>query len=76
MAIVNILSGYKTYIAALGLFGLAAYQLSVGQYDQAAQSFFAGLAAVGLRGAIANVTPATPAVPVTPTAPTTPVVNH
>jgi len=50
----NSLNGYKTYLAAAGLFGLALYQASVGQYDQAAQSVLAALAAAGLRGAIAK----------------------
>ena len=52
MAIVKLVDGYKTYIAAFGLFGLALYQVSTGQYDQATQSFLAGLAAAGLRSAI------------------------
>jgi hypothetical protein len=53
--ILNVLSGYKTYIAAAGLFGLSLYQLSQGQYDQAGQSILAALAAAGLRSAIAKV---------------------
>lgn len=54
MAIMNLVSGYETYIAALGLVGLAVYQVSLGQYDQAGQSFLAGLAAAGLRNAVAK----------------------
>lgn len=42
------LEGYKTKLAAAGLLGLALYQLSQGQYEQAAQSFLAGLAALGI----------------------------
>lgn len=48
----NILSGYKTYLAAAGLFGLALYQFSVGNLESAIQSFLGGLAALGLRNAI------------------------
>lgn len=48
-------SGYKTYLACAGLFGLALYQFSQGQVDQAAQSFLAALAAFGLRSALKNV---------------------
>lgn len=47
-------SGYKTYLAAAGLFGLALYDASVGQYEQAVQQFLAALAAAGLRHAIAK----------------------
>ena len=54
MAILKLVDGYKTYIAATGLIGLALYQVSMGQYDQAIQSFMAGLAAAGLRSAITN----------------------
>ena len=52
--VTNLLSGYKTYIAAAGLFGLAVYQLSQGQYDSATQSVLAALAAAGIRNAIAK----------------------
>lgn len=50
----DVLSGYKTYIAAIGMVGLAFYQFSQGQIDAAFQSLFAGLAAFGLRSAVAN----------------------
>ena len=50
----NVLNGYKTYIAAAGIVGLALYQASTGLYDQAVQSFLAALAAAGLRNAIAK----------------------
>lgn len=52
MAILQLLQGYKTYIASAGLLGLSVFQLSQGQYDQAAQSFLGALAAVGLHSAI------------------------
>ncbi|WP_162657364.1 hypothetical protein [Tuwongella immobilis] len=55
----NFLSGYKTYIAALGLAGLALYQLSQAQFELAMQSFLAALAAAGLRDAVAKSTPPT-----------------
>lgn len=48
----SFLFGYKTYIAAFGLCGLALYQGSVGQFEQAAQSLLAALAAFGLRQAL------------------------
>ena len=44
----------KTYLAAAGLFGLAIYQTSIGQYEPALQSLMAALAAAGLRNAIAK----------------------
>lgn len=46
------LDGWKTYTAAAGLVGLAVWQFSQGQYEQAAQSFLAGLAAFGVRHAM------------------------
>jgi hypothetical protein len=48
------LSGWKTYLAAAGLVGLAIYQVSQGQVELAIQSFLAALAAVGLRSAIST----------------------
>jgi hypothetical protein len=45
-------NGFKTYLAAVGLVGLAVYQVSQGQLDQAFQALCAALAAVGLRHAI------------------------
>lgn len=48
----ELVNGWKTYLAALGLVGLSLHQLSQGQYDQAIQSFLAALAALGLRHAI------------------------
>jgi hypothetical protein len=54
MSILNALSGYKTYLAAAGLVGLAVFQVSTGQYEQAVQSALAALTAVGLRHAIAK----------------------
>ena len=51
----DILNGYKTYLAAVGLFGLALYQFSQGQVESAIQSFLGGLAAFGIRNALRNV---------------------
>lgn len=48
----SFLDGWKTYLAALGLVGLAVYQFSQGQVELALQSFMAALAAFGLRQAI------------------------
>jgi len=48
------LTGLKTYIAVAGLVGLAIYQFSQQQYDQAFQSLLAAAAAAGLRNAIAG----------------------
>lgn len=47
-------SGLKTYLAAAGLFGLALYQASTGDYVGAYTSVMAALAAAGLRHAIAK----------------------
>jgi hypothetical protein len=55
MAILTLLTGYKTYVAAAGLACLSFYQLTVGQYDQATQSLLAALAAIGLRSAISTM---------------------
>jgi hypothetical protein len=57
MKILNVLNGYKTYLAAIGLVGLAVYQASTSQYEQAVQSFLAALATVGLRHAVAKQAP-------------------
>lgn len=54
MALLDLVSGYKTYLAAAGLAGLATYQLSQGQLEPALQSFLAALTAAGLRHAIAK----------------------
>lgn len=48
----NALSGYRTYIAAVGLAGLALYQFSQGDYQQGVESFLAALAAFGIRSAV------------------------
>lgn len=48
------MTGWKTYLAAAGMLGLAIYQFSQGQYDLAVQSIMAALAAAGLRHAIAT----------------------
>jgi hypothetical protein len=54
MSFIKKIEGYKTYIVAAGLCGLALYQASVGHFDQASQTFLGALAAAGLRGAIAK----------------------
>jgi hypothetical protein len=54
MGIQNLFSGSKTYLAAIGLVGLAVYQASTGDYSQAIQSLMGALAAAGLRSAIAK----------------------
>jgi Tfp pilus assembly protein PilV len=48
------LTGWKTYIMAIGLLGLAVYQASVGSYEAAIQSLLAAGAAAGLRNAVAG----------------------
>jgi hypothetical protein len=55
MAILNLINGYKTYIAAIGLVGLAVYQFSLGQFENGYQSILAAMTAAGLRHAIAKV---------------------
>lgn len=52
MALLGVLSGYKTYVAAAGLIGLAVYQLSNGEATNAINSLLAALTAAGLRHAI------------------------
>lgn len=49
---ISVFGGWKTYLAALGLLGLAIYQFSQGQIELAIQSLMAALAAFGLRQAI------------------------
>ncbi len=66
LTLITLISGYKTYIAAAGLLGLAVYQASQADYASAYQSFMAALAAVGLRHAIAKTVPS----PTTPSSPT------
>ena len=46
------LPGYKSYLAAAGLFGLALYQISTGDYPLAVQSLLAALAVFGIRTAL------------------------
>lgn len=48
----SFLDGYKTYVAAAGMFGLALFQFSTGDYGGAWQSLMAALAAVGVRHAV------------------------
>lgn len=47
----NLLAGYRTKLAALGLVGLALYQFTQGDMTTAWQSLMAALAAYGLRKA-------------------------
>ncbi len=54
MDFTKILAGYKTYAAAIGLAALAVYQFTQKDYQTAAQSLLAALAAAGLRSAIAT----------------------
>lgn len=54
MSILSLLNGYKTYLAAVGLIGLAIYHASIGEIEAATQAILAALAAAGLRDAIAK----------------------
>jgi len=49
------LSGYKTYIGALGFVALAVYYGYLGQGDRATEMVLAALGLVGLRGAVEKV---------------------
>ena len=51
-SIMEMLNGYKTYLATAGLLGLALYQFSEGHVELAFQSLMGALAAFGLRQAI------------------------
>lgn len=46
------LEGYRTYLAAAGLLGLAVYQVTHGEIEPGIQSMLAALAAFGLRAAL------------------------
>ena len=61
MDIFAFLTGWKTYIAAAGLFGLALYQFSQGQFGAAFQSIMGSVAAVGVKHAISRQADATKA---------------
>lgn len=54
MGFLAALSGYKTYISALGLLGLGIFQLSTGSFQAGLQSILAGAAAASLKSAIAT----------------------
>ena len=46
--------GYKTYIAAAGLFGLALYHFTVGDFSNGLETIMAALAVFGVRNAMAR----------------------
>jgi hypothetical protein len=50
------IDGYKTYIAAAGLLGLAVFQASTGQYEPALQSLLQAATVAGLRHAVSKAT--------------------
>ncbi len=56
MGLLGLFSGFRTYIAAAGLVGLAVYQFSQGDTAGALQNVLAALAAFGLRQAVATST--------------------
>lgn len=49
--------GWKTYLGALGLLGLAIFQFSTGHPLMGFHSLFLAITAAGLRGAIADLQP-------------------
>jgi hypothetical protein len=49
------LNGYKTYLAAAGLAGLALYQASTGDYATAWHTLLQAAAVAGLRHAVGKV---------------------
>lgn len=51
----DVLPGYKTYIAVVGLIGLALYQISQGDYNGAVQNILAALAAFGLYNRVTRI---------------------
>ena len=55
MNILNLFGGYKTYIAALGMVGLAIYQFSIGDVPNGMHSLLAAGTAAGLRHAVAKM---------------------
>jgi hypothetical protein len=48
------LNGWKTYLAAAGLFGLAVYNFSQGDYPTAWTNLMAAIATFGVRNAMAR----------------------
>lgn len=48
------LNGWKTYIAAVGLLGLAVWNFSQADYQTGMTNFLAALAAFGIRSAMAR----------------------
>lgn len=54
LVVLESISGYKTYIAAAGLAGLALYQISQGDIPGAYQSLMTALGAAGVRHAVSK----------------------
>ena len=50
----NILQGWRTYLSAAGLFGLAIYNLSQSDYVTSWTNLMAALATFGVRNAMAR----------------------
>lgn len=50
--LLDLLPGYKTYLAGVGLIGLGLYQLSQGDIPSAIQSMTAGLGLLFVRRAV------------------------
>jgi len=48
------LNGWKTYIAAIGLVGLAVHQFSIGDFNMGWTNLMAALATFGVRNAMAR----------------------
>ena len=48
------LDGWKTYLASAGLFGLALYHFSVGDFSNGLETIMAALAVFGVRNAMAR----------------------
>ena len=56
-AIINLLklTGYKTYIAGIGMICLGIYQITQGEFDSGMKTIAEGLAVFGVRAAIEKV---------------------
>ena len=55
MAFFRVLSGFKTYLAAFGLFGVGLHFLAGGMIGHGLQAVLTGLATAALRRAIARL---------------------